>query len=119
MPTHIPALRRGRPYESLDQSNVADCRTGETLATLSQINAGIANILEGGSNVVSILIVVVLPAPLEPSKPKTSPALTESVSASTAVNAPKRRVKALISKTSSLMEEPQLNFTIILPTFCP
>jgi len=28
---------------------------------------------------------------LEPSKPKTSPALTESVSASTAVNAPKRR----------------------------
>jgi len=41
MPTHIPALRRGRPYESLDQANVTDCRTGEILATLSQINAGI------------------------------------------------------------------------------
>jgi hypothetical protein len=43
----------------------------------------------GGNSVVSILIVVVLPATLEPSKPKTSPALTESVSASTVVYAPK------------------------------
>ena len=57
----------------------------------------------GGNSVVSILIVVVLPAPLEPSRPKTSPALTESVSASTAVNAPKRRVRFLISRTMSLM----------------
>ena len=32
---------------------------------------------EGGNSVVSILMVVVLPAPLEPSNPKTSPALTE------------------------------------------
>jgi hypothetical protein len=47
---------------------------------------------------------VVLPAPLEPSKPKTSPALTERVRASTAVNAPKRRVRALISRTMSLIE---------------
>jgi len=39
----------------------------------------------GGNSVVSILMVVVLPAPLEPSKPKTSPALTERVRASTAV----------------------------------
>src|ERR1035438_10088899 len=59
---------------------------------------------EGANSVVSILIVVVLPAPLEPSKPKTSPALTERVRASTAVNAPKRRVRALISRTRSLIE---------------
>src|SRR5450631_2083339 len=61
---------------------------------------------EGANSVVSILIVVVLPAPLEPSKPKTSPALTERVRASTAVNAPKRRVRALISRTLSLIGRP-------------
>src|ERR1035437_4484720 len=60
----------------------------------------------GGSSVVSILIVVVLPAPLEPSRPKTSPALTERVRASTAVNAPKRRGRFLISRTTSLMMHP-------------
>jgi hypothetical protein len=38
---HIPALRRGRAYESLDQNNIVDCRSGEVLATLSQVNAGI------------------------------------------------------------------------------
>lgn len=38
---HLPALRRGKPYESLDQANVADHRQGAPLATLSQVNAGI------------------------------------------------------------------------------
>ncbi|MGZ4975305.1 MAG: aldehyde dehydrogenase family protein, partial [Limisphaerales bacterium] len=38
---HIPALRRGRPYESLDKGNVVDCRSGAVLATVSQVNAGI------------------------------------------------------------------------------
>lgn len=38
---HIPALRRGRPYESLDQAGVADYRMGAALATVSQVNAGI------------------------------------------------------------------------------
>ncbi len=38
---HLPALRRGRPYASLDQAEVRDCRTGETLARLSQVNAGV------------------------------------------------------------------------------
>jgi hypothetical protein len=38
---HIPALRRGRAYESLDRSNIVDCRNGEVLATLSQVNGGI------------------------------------------------------------------------------
>src|ERR1017187_10657990 len=60
---------------------------------------------EGGNSVVSILMVVVLPAPLEPSRAKTSPALTERVRASTAVNVPKRRVRALISRTISLIRE--------------
>jgi len=41
MLAHIPALRRGEPYSSLDQANVNDCRTGETLARLSQVNSGV------------------------------------------------------------------------------
>ncbi len=38
---HIPALRRGKAYESLDAGEVKDFRTGEVKATVSQINAGI------------------------------------------------------------------------------
>jgi acyl-CoA reductase-like NAD-dependent aldehyde dehydrogenase len=38
---HIPALRRGKAYESLDQIEVKDFRTGEVKATVSQIGAGI------------------------------------------------------------------------------
>ena len=38
---HLPALRRGKPYASLDQLEVRDCRTGEPLAKISQVNAGI------------------------------------------------------------------------------
>lgn len=38
---HIPALRRGRPYESLDKSAIVDYRNGTALATVSQVNAGI------------------------------------------------------------------------------
>jgi acyl-CoA reductase-like NAD-dependent aldehyde dehydrogenase len=38
---HLPALRRGQPYASLDQVTVNDCRTGEALAQISQVNAGV------------------------------------------------------------------------------
>ena len=38
---HLPALRRGKPYASLHQAEVTDCRTGQALARLSQVNAGI------------------------------------------------------------------------------
>lgn len=38
---HIPVLRRGRSYESLDQSTVADHKTGEAIAQVSTVNAGI------------------------------------------------------------------------------
>jgi acyl-CoA reductase-like NAD-dependent aldehyde dehydrogenase len=38
---HLPALRRGTPYASLEQGEVRDCRTGAVLARLSQVNAGI------------------------------------------------------------------------------
>jgi hypothetical protein len=38
---HLPALRLGRAYESLDQTEVKDLRTGQPLATLSVVNAGI------------------------------------------------------------------------------
>ncbi len=38
---HIPVLRRGKPYESLDKINIVDHRNGKTLATVSSVNAGI------------------------------------------------------------------------------
>lgn len=38
---HIPVLRRGRPYASLDQSPVTDHKTGEVIAQVSTVNAGI------------------------------------------------------------------------------
>ncbi|MCZ7644095.1 MAG: aldehyde dehydrogenase family protein [Planctomycetota bacterium] len=38
---HIPALRFGRPYESLDVGEVKDCRSGRTLARLSLANGGL------------------------------------------------------------------------------
>jgi hypothetical protein len=38
---HLPALRCGRAYASLDQTEIKDCRTGATLARLSLVNAGI------------------------------------------------------------------------------
>jgi hypothetical protein len=38
---HIPVIRRGRAYQSLDQHNIVDHRNGSVLATVSTINAGI------------------------------------------------------------------------------
>lgn len=38
---HLPALRLGRPYRSLDQSAVKDHKTGEVRAEVSTVNAGI------------------------------------------------------------------------------
>jgi acyl-CoA reductase-like NAD-dependent aldehyde dehydrogenase len=38
---HLPTLRRGRPYTSLDKVIVNDCRTGAPLAQVSQVNAGV------------------------------------------------------------------------------
>ncbi len=38
---HIPVLRRGKFYESLDRIEINDCRKGQPLATISQANAGI------------------------------------------------------------------------------
>ena len=38
---HLPALRRGKPYESLDKTEVLNHRTGRPMAFVSQVNAGI------------------------------------------------------------------------------
>ncbi len=38
---HLPALRRGKPYESLDQIEIVNHRTGLPMAKVSQVNAGI------------------------------------------------------------------------------
>jgi hypothetical protein len=61
--------------------------------------------------VVNILITVVFPAPLGPNKPKTSPDSTERVSPSTAVSAPKRRVREVVSRTI-IMSPVHLDFRI-------
>src|SRR5580692_3625031 len=50
----------------------------------------------GVMSVVSIRTMVVLPAPLGPSSPKTSPRRTSKLTLSTAVNAPKRLVRSLV-----------------------
>jgi acyl-CoA reductase-like NAD-dependent aldehyde dehydrogenase len=36
---HIPVLRLGKPYESLDKAQIANVRTGEPVAQISQANA--------------------------------------------------------------------------------
>jgi acyl-CoA reductase-like NAD-dependent aldehyde dehydrogenase len=38
---HLPALRLGRSYESLEQTEVKNHRTGDVEATVSQVNGGI------------------------------------------------------------------------------
>lgn len=38
---HIPVLRRGEPYESLEQVELRSVRTGEPVASVSQANAGL------------------------------------------------------------------------------
>ncbi len=38
---HLPALRRGKAYESLDRSELLDHRDGTALLSISQVNAGI------------------------------------------------------------------------------
>jgi hypothetical protein len=38
---HLPALRLGQPYASLDRLQVTDCCTGESLASVSQVNSGV------------------------------------------------------------------------------
>src|SRR5271167_96198 len=50
----------------------------------------------GGSSVVSIRTSVVLPAPLGPSSPKTSPRSTSNVTSLTAVKLPKRLQRSLV-----------------------
>ena len=38
---HLPALRLGRAYESLEKTEARDHRSGEPVAAVSHINAGI------------------------------------------------------------------------------
>ena len=38
---HLPVLRRGRPYRSVDTVSLPHFRTRDTVATLSQANAGL------------------------------------------------------------------------------
>jgi len=55
----------------------------------------------GDSSPVSIFMVVVLPQPLEPRKPKISPRRMRKLTRSTAVKSPKRMVKSRASMAAS------------------
>src|SRR5580693_8823328 len=57
----------------------------------------------GASKPVSILMVVDLPAPLGPRKPKNWPASTRRFTSCTAVKSPKRRVSAVVSMAGVVM----------------
>src|SRR4051794_19820188 len=58
---------------------------------------------EGGRSPASIFIVVLLPAPFGPRKPKSSPGPARSVRLSTAVNAPYRFVRSHVSIIATLL----------------
>ena len=64
----------------------------------------------GGSNVVSILMSVVFPAPFGPSRPNTSPASTARDNASTALSFPKQRVSASVVRMDTVSITSQLKF---------
>src|SRR2546421_8015207 len=63
--------------------------------------------LLGRSRPTSILMVVVLPAPLGPRKPNSSPAPTSRSRSSTAVRLPYRLVRSLVASTRSSVEAPR------------
>src|SRR5437764_8660178 len=65
----------------------------------------------GGNSVVRILMIVLLPAPLGPSNPKTSPLLTEKLTRSTAIFSPKRFTRS----TTSIMGD-DCSITLLLPS---
>ena len=66
-------------------------------ATATSMPATVADPAVGWSSPHSMRIVVVLPEPFGPSSPNTSPGAICRVSWSTAVTAPKRRVRARVS----------------------
>src|SRR6266536_5354444 len=68
--------------------------------------------LDGASSPVSILIVVDLPAPLGPRKPKKLPRRTCRLMLSTAVKAPKERARLKVSTAGILLEEVAIEFSI-------
>jgi hypothetical protein len=77
-----------------------------------------------GKSVVSILIAVLLPAPLGPSSPNTSPASTEMVNPSTAVIFPKRRVSVCVSRIGMRSPvwgstEPELPVSLVIKNSPP
>src|ERR1700722_10516476 len=57
----------------------------------------------GASRPVSILMVVDLPAPLGPRKPKNWPASTRRFTSCTAVKSPNRRVRSVVSMAGVVM----------------
>src|SRR6266487_481288 len=71
--------------------------------------------LVSGRRVVKILMIVLLPAPLGPSKPKTSPWLTEKLTVSTAVWSPKLLTR---STTSIIGEDCVITLLLLSSNSC-
>src|SRR5580692_5089978 len=75
----------------------------------------------GASRPVSILMVVDLPAPLGPRKPKNWPASTRRFTPCTAVNSPNRRVRSVVSIAGVVMRPYDLRsrYTLQAPLRWP
>src|SRR5438874_10741787 len=71
--------------------------------------------LVSGKSVVKILMIVLLPAPLGPSKPKTSPWFTEKLTMSTAVWSPKLLTR---SATSIIGEDCVIALLLLSSNSC-
>ena len=78
-----------------------DCATFRSLASSGWPNSSASPSL-AGNNPVSIFIVVVLPQPFEPTKPKISPRSIVKLTWSTAVKSPNRRVRSRAAMTGSV-----------------
>ena len=74
--------------------HVADALPRRDIACIDRPAKSSASPLLGVSSPVSIFMVVVLPQPFDPTKPKISPRLMAKLTRSTAVKSPKRQVRS-------------------------
>ena len=79
------------------------CARSRSLASSGRPNSSASPSLAGNSPV-SIFIVVVLPQPFEPTKPKISPRSIVKLTWSTAVKSPKRQVRSRATMTGSVVD---------------
>src|SRR5258706_1704599 len=113
-PYIVPTKRRysapvNRSKSPIPSGTTPICRFTSTVCEEKSIPSNCMRPEVGASSPVSILIVVDLPAPLGPRKPKNCPAVTRRSTLSTAVSAPKRRVSFSVTMARSVIVFPRAN----------